>query len=220
MRRHDHIGQRFERLVAIAEAPGKGALYLCRCDCGIEKVIASQNLRAGLTRSCGCLNREVASARMRKYPVRKPARFGPKVKPEPETPEYRTWTRMITRCENVNSVDYAGYGGRGISVAPEWRHDYPAFLAHIGPRPSKAHSIDRIDNSRGYEPGNVRWATPVEQARNTRRNRYITIDGETKILTDWARLSGNSESVIFYRLKRGVAPREAVFAPTKQGKTA
>ena len=132
------------------------------------------------------------------------------------TAEYRTFTHIITRCENTNSPDYPEYGGRGIRIADEWRRDFAAFLAHVGPRPTAAHSIDRIDNNRGYEPGNVRWATPVEQARNTRRNRYITIDGESKILTDWARISGNSESTIFYRLKRGVAPREAVFSPTNQ----
>jgi hypothetical protein len=84
------------------------------------------------------------------------------------TPEYRSWCAMIQRCENPSSKDYSGWGARGVRIHPEWRKNFAAFLAHIGPRPLR-HSVDRIDNGGHYEPGNVRWATPQQQARNSRR---------------------------------------------------
>lgn len=82
--------------------------------------------------------------------------------------EYGIWAGIIKRCENRNNHAYPRYGGRGIGICAEWRHDFPAFLAHVGPRPSPVHSVDRINNDGNYEPGNVRWATPTDQARNRR----------------------------------------------------
>jgi hypothetical protein len=76
---------------------------------------------------------------------------------------------MIRRCENPNDQAYPRYGGRGITVCPEWRADFAAFLRDVGRRPNPELSIDRIDNDRGYEPGNVRWATAKQQANNRRK---------------------------------------------------
>lgn len=87
------------------------------------------------------------------------------------TPEYRAWAEAIRRCENPRNPGFANYGGRGIKMAPEWRHDFAAFFAHIGPRPGSLYTLDRIDNGGNYEPGNVRWATYKVQANNTRRNK-------------------------------------------------
>lgn len=96
------------------------------------------------------------------------------------TPEYKTWARMKNRCFNVGGPDYPNYGGRGITVCEEWRSDFMAFFNHVGPRPTPKHSIDRIDNDKGYEPGNVRWATVAEQ--NLNRRPIVTGDehGNTK----------------------------------------
>jgi hypothetical protein len=85
------------------------------------------------------------------------------------TPEYFAWAAMLSRCHNPANPRYDDYGGRGITVCDRWRADFAAFLADVGRRPSPAHSLDRIDNDRGYEPGNCRWATAYVQARNRGR---------------------------------------------------
>ena len=109
---------------------------------------------------------------------------------------------MLQRCRNPRDRWYAAYGGRGIAVAPEWL-SYERFLQDVGPRPSADHSIDRIDNERGYEPGNVRWATRIEQARNRRTNRLISALGVTLSVSEWAERTGVNRQTIYDRLRRG-----------------
>jgi hypothetical protein len=154
-----HIGARFGRLTVIGEpARGKGTTTSLRvdvrCDCGTEKTIRISSLGTS-ARSCGCLNREVASTNNRTHGMRK-------------RNEYAIWTSMKQRCLNPAHRHYASYGGRGITVCQRWQDSFEAFLADVGPRPSKAHTLDRIDNDRGYEPDNVAWRTRTEQAQNRR----------------------------------------------------
>jgi len=87
-------------------------------------------------------------------------------------PAYKCWENMVQRATNPKATKAHNYVGRGIDVHPTWKHSFIAFIEHIGPRPSTSHSIDRIDNSKGYYPGNVRWATAVEQAKNMRCHRH------------------------------------------------
>jgi hypothetical protein len=116
--------------------------------------------------------------------------------------EYRVWVEMRKRCRNPKRSNYHLYGARGIRVCDRWER-FDNFLADMGPRPSSRHSLDRIDPDGHYEPGNVRWATATQQARNKRTNRRITYDGRTQLLTDWANELGIRKSVLHWRLAQG-----------------
>jgi hypothetical protein len=117
---------------------------------------------------------------------------------------------MIGRCENSRSPDFALYGGRGIRICQRWRNDFTAFLTDMGPRPSPKHSIDRVDSNGNYEPGNCRWATPTEQARNTSRNVRLTVDGVTGCVAELADARGLRRSTVYGRLRRGTSPEHAL----------
>lgn len=104
------------------------------------------------------------------------------------TPEYAAWSDIKRRCGNPSFKHFKHYGGRGICVCARWLASFSNFLADVGLRPSKKHSIDRIDNNGNYEPGNCRWATRHEQMSNTRRNHLVTFEGQTRTITDWAKL--------------------------------
>jgi hypothetical protein len=131
------------------------------------------------------------------------------------TPEYRTWRHILIRCENENAKCYYRYGGRGIKVCERW-HRFESFLEDMGMKPSALHSIDRIDPNGHYEPGNCRWATTVEQARNKRNNRLVEIDGETLTVAEWGERSGVNMKVICSRLDKGWDPRRAVFGTVER----
>jgi hypothetical protein len=130
------------------------------------------------------------------------------------SPEFLCWQGIIKRCENPKATYYKYYGGRGISICKEWRESFAAFFAYVGPRPSKLHSIERERSNGNYEPGNVHWATAVEQSRNRPSFvRLITANGITMLLTDWSRKSGLSRACIKHRLAKGMSPEEAVSLP-------
>lgn len=132
------------------------------------------------------------------------------------TPEYDAWARMKHRCLNRANKNFDRYGGRGISVCPTWRTSFAAFYRDMGPRPHGT-SLDRIDNEKGYEPGNCRWATPTEQANNRRSNRIVCCRGEARSIAEWSRRSGVSEDVIQQRLvKLAWAPEPAIFTPARR----
>lgn len=133
------------------------------------------------------------------------------------TPEYRSWRKIKERCFNPKDKGFALYSQRGMW--PPWRTDFLAFLEHIGPRPSPWHSVERIDNTKGYIPGNVRWATAGEQANNTRRNVWLEHDGRRLTVAQWARALGMSQYTIHDRLKSGWSPERALTEPRRRMKT-
>jgi hypothetical protein len=125
---------------------------------------------------------------------------------------YKIWHGMRQRCGNPNSPGYARYGGRGIRVCEEWENDFEAFVAYVGERPA-GKTLDRIDNNRGYEPGNVRWATRFQQQENRHCARLYTYRGETKNLNSWSRVVGISWAVLDQRIKLGWSVEEAFERP-------
>jgi hypothetical protein len=195
------IGNRFGWLTVVAfhGQHRSDKLWHAICDCGRHHISHQSRLRSGHTKSCGCLRRS-GRANL--------------IHGQTGTPEYDAWCAMKARCFDVNNPKFADYGARGIAVCEEWVFDFMAFLTHVGPRPSKRHSLGRQDNDGNYEPGNVRWETPGEQARNKRNNRYLIVSGERKLLSEWARISGISIQHLQSRLRSAKwTPELAVTTP-------
>lgn len=206
------VGQKLGRLTVVAEAEPyfrsyprnpnhKTRRFLCRCDCGGEVTVAKSNLRPGHTTSCGCRQREAGKENGR-VSHQKHGMCG--------TPEYAAWLNMIQRCTNPKATRYGRYGGRGIAICEQWLESFDAFYADVGPRPSKHHSIDRINNDGNYEPGNVRWATGAEQQRNRACNRMVEIDGKLVCVADAAKMLGINDSTVRTRIHSGQSPEEAL----------
>jgi hypothetical protein len=125
---------------------------------------------------------------------------------------YRTWYNMISRCKNKNNSSYKNYGGRGIKVCDRWLQSFENFYKDMGYPPTIKHTIDRINNDGNYEPSNCRWATHKIQQNNKSNNRFLTIDGITKTIGNWASESGIAEHVIIYRLNKGWSGTDSVFS--------
>jgi hypothetical protein len=204
MQRLDLTGETYGRLT-VRKYAGKdknGRLtWECVCTCGTVVVKYTMLLRTGKVRSCGCLQSEVAAAHCTSM-----TRHGHYKNNRP-TPEWSAWLSMRQRCQREEHPYFADYGGRGITVCPQWEQ-FEVFLADVGPRPGKGYSIDRRDNTRGYEPGNCRWATSVEQNNNTRRNRMIEVDGVEQSLSEWCRILG-TDRALFRAVRKRVESDEA-----------
>lgn len=142
--------------------PYRACYVVCRCECGTVKSVALTNLRKGHTTSCGCARDQALSER---------ALHGQSRVEGKKTPEYVAWGGMLQRCYNPKNPKYKDYGGRGIVVCGEWRESFAAFYAYLGDKPGTEYSVDRIRVDGNYEPGNVRWATPIMQANNRRKRK-------------------------------------------------
>ena len=201
---NDLTGRRFNRLLVTGlayrkrDAAGNSKLHWrCVCDCGNACVVVASNLVSGNSKSCGC---------------RKLAGNGNRTHGQSKTRMYLRYRAMITRCEDKNSHAYERYGARGITVCDRWRNDFTAFLADVGECPP-GYTLERIDNDKGYEPDNIRWATSREQANNTARNRLVTVDGMTLTVAQWGRTLGLKHGIIGSRISRGWDPEDAVTRP-------
>lgn len=183
----DLTGRRFGKLMVLSRgadyvSPGNGARraqWLCLCDCGRESLAEGQNLKRGNTTTCGCSHGEKHG-------------LG-------HLPEYSVWCDIHKRCGNPKHKSYHNYGGRGLKVADEWL-TFSRFYADMGPRPSDAHTLERVDNEKGYGPGNCVWATRQVQGNNRRGNLLITAFGKTQTLMQWSRETGIGNSTIRHRI--------------------
>jgi hypothetical protein len=196
------VNARYGRLTVISRMPGQNpSKWLCRCDCGNEAIVAIANLRPGKTRSCGCFRSESTATRNALVNPWK----------QLNEPEYSAWCSMRARCNETHGD--IRYLSRGIGVCERWG-SFKNFIDDMGKKPSAKHSIDRIDNDKGYSPDNCRWATNLEQSRNRRSNVPIAAFGETLLLSDWSARHGIAMSVITGRLRRGWGADDAVSTPT------
>lgn len=189
----DLTGQRFGRLLVISlnHIDNGKAYWNCKCDCGNQISVLRSSLTSGNTQSCGCYKKDLDKTRSIKHKMTK-------------TRIFNIWVGMKQRCYNPKSSSYKNYGIRGIKICDEWLQDFMNFYnwsIENGYRENL--TIDRIDINGNYEPANCRWITQAEQTRNTRSNVKITINGQTKLLSDWARESGIDRRTISRRIRLG-----------------
>lgn len=198
------IGPKF--LLPVSKQGYKKPFQVCECECGSVSVHRTRALRSGATKSCGCLQKEKLIDRNKANATH--GMWG--------TPEYTAWANMIQRCYNPKCEKYPDYGGRGITVCDRWLcpvNGFLNFLADMGPKPSRKHSIERKEVNDNYCPENCCWATQKEQQRNKRNNRLIEYNGKTQCLAAWAEELGVSARTLRYRIKAGW-PLEAALTNT------
>lgn len=193
--KRDLSGLRFGRLVVRGFSPDatRDTRWVCACDCGSVVTVIGQAMIRGLTRSCGCLNAEAVRARAIRH-----AQAGHRS--VDRTGAYKSWASMMTRCEWAASKNWQHYGAKGIRVCEKWR-DFSGFYEDMGDRPDGC-SIDRIDGSKGYEPGNCRWATREQQNLNTSRTIKVVYRGELVTVDSLCRSLGLSKAAVRARASR------------------
>jgi hypothetical protein len=205
-RMKDETGNVYGKLTVLGYAgkslkSHKGAYWNCRCECGVELVVVGVTLRNGATRSCsaGCgitthgHTTNAASRRSR---------------------EYGCWQDMKARCYKPNHQLFKNYGARQISVCVRWLESFENFFEDMGPKPFPEASIGRIDNDGNYEPSNVRWETYEQQHNNKRTSHYLTHDGITLTIAQWARRIGMHPNTLSERLSKGWSVEKALTTPT------
>lgn len=189
---------RFGRWTVVGLTPGtnsRNRKWDCICDCGNAKSVRGSSLTSGISRSCGCLQRELVGDRARKH-----GGFGTRL--------YNIWNSMRQRCNNPNHHAYKNYGGRGITICVEW-NDYEAFrdwaysVGYKDDAPRGEYTLDRIDVNGPYAPSNCRFSDMVEQANNRRESIWIEHNGEYHPLTEWAEIIGEKYCVLWARYRRG-----------------
>jgi hypothetical protein len=192
------IGKKFNLFTVIERVKGSNGVgyWLCSCDCGNKRNLTIYDLKTGKVKSCGCLRPKLISEYKTKHG------FASRDKSN-RSKEYVTWCDIKKRCTNPNYKQYKDYGGRGINIDDSFKNDFPMFLKDVGFAPSSKHSIDRIDNEKGYIPGNLRWVLPHIQQRNKRNSRLITFNGETRCLSDWCDIYDVNPKLLWDRLNSG-----------------
>jgi hypothetical protein len=209
----DITDQSFDRLIVrhlVGIDPLRKAHWCCECSCGNFTIVSGPQLRNRRTRSCGCL-------------VFEQVNDGQFVSTHgmTESPEFSSWSSMLSRCLNPNATGFQHYGGRGVTVCERWQTSFEAFLADAGPRPPGT-SLDRIDTNGNYEPGNVRWATRQEQANNRRDSYVISHNGIARTLSAWVHYATVplSYDTLRSRLEAGWDMDEALTTPRGQSPNA
>lgn len=205
----DITGNTYGRLKVLkrSENRGKTPMWLCKCECGNETIVDGFCLRHGITKSCGCLQKEVASNLNKTHHQAK------------RTKLYNTWCNMKQRCLNPNNPGYKDYGGRGIDICEIWKNDYMEFYNWaISNGYKDGLYLDRIDNDKGYSPNNCRWVTNKENCNNMRKNHLVTYNGKTLTVSQWADELNINYSSLCTRLSNGWSMEKIIKTPVKLSK--
>lgn len=205
-------GQKFGLLTVTAKAEniGRATAWKCKCSCGVVKVLRGHHLTSGRIESCGCNSTRLKRERATTHGMSRN-------KTNKGTQNYVLWQNIKTRTTDVNNKDYCG---RGIRMYRPWFNSFETFNSYLnlvlGPRTDSKQQIDRIDNSRNYAPGNIRWATSKLNNSNRRGNRKITHQGKTKLLTDWSAVMKISVPTLYARLNvLGWSVNKALTTPVR-----
>jgi len=183
--------------------------FACRCDCGNICSVQRKKLMSGHTKSCGCLQKQRSMenlSRQQKLLI---------THGKSNTLEWRAWMRMKTRVKSETKKSFNYYKNKNITVHPAWINDFEAFLKDVGFSPSREHSLDRIDNSKNYEPGNVRWASKKQQNRNKKDNIVVEWKGEKRLFIELMDEINLPYGTVWRRLRNGWAIEKALTTPLR-----
>lgn len=205
----DITGHRFGNWTAlehagfIANKKPKIHRWLCKCDCGIQRIVRKSSLTCGETKHCGCQTAKIVAAAVKTHGLRNHS-------------AYPSWAAMIQRCTNPTHKNYTAYGGSGKTVCERWL-SLVNFCHDMGERPVGM-TIERINNELGYSPENCRWATRQEQSRNKLVCRKYLHDGKEKTIYELSLESGIRQKSLRLRLARGWSVDEAISHPLNGGR--
>jgi len=202
-KRANLVGMRFGRLIVQArDGVVNGVVYWkCLCDCGTKSRTITSSLVTGVTKSCGCLRKEICSRTTFTHGMHK-------------TREYRIYQSMKSRCYRKHEASHR-YKDRGIIICDRWLNSFENFFVDMGHCPTGKHQIERKDNNGPYSPENCKWATALEQANNTSTNHNVSAFGKTQSLSMWARETGINRQTIHFRLRKGQTLEQLVAAPPR-----
>jgi hypothetical protein len=202
----DLSGRRFGKLTVawpVAKVHRRKTFWLAFCDCGNFRTVRADQVVDGHPRHCGCV-----PSKSVKHGHKRNGRC---------SPEYLTWQAIVARTTRRTHAQWENYGGRGIRMCRRWRYSFVNFLSDMGARPSAKHSIDRWpDNNGDYRPSNCRWATPTQQHNNTRRNVFLTFNGERHTVSEWAKILGMRAVTLRTRLYDGWTIKRALTEPVRK----
>lgn len=193
-----HIGKKYGHIYVKNVYVYRRAMCIGVCDCGNEKEYTLMNLILGITKSCGCSTKKTTHGMT-------------------NTRLYRIWHGMRLRCHLSSRKSYVKYyQSRGITVCDRWNNSFELFAKDMGEPPSPKHSIDRIDNNKGYYPDNCRWVLSKEQQRNTSRNVYLEYRGEKRCISEWSEITGVKFHIISQRIRRGWSVEDTFNTPVNE----
>lgn len=200
----------FGRLTVIEKDETKNdgrSRWLCRCECGSEKIVRSDALKSKRTRSCGCLQKDLL---VKRKPRKTHGKSNKRL--------YTMFHNMQRRCYDEDHVSFHNYGGKGISVSKEWRNDFKSFYKWaVENGYSDNLTIDRINNENDYSPTNCRFITHKEQQNNRKDNVFVNYEGESRTISQWAEFLNVEYSTLQTRLKRGWSIERALNTPVRKG---